>query len=70
MKTKKIIHFINRGKEYKVIKIYGINNKYRIYHLYNTIENGRLKQHKKQVAKYEDLTSCFYWFIQNNIGNE
>ena len=68
-KSKTVIHFVDYGKEYKVIKIYGSNNQYRIYHLFNTIENGRPKAHKKQMEKYADLTSCFYWFINNNIGN-
>lgn len=66
MKTRQIMHFTNNG-EFFVIKNYKEkNNNYHIYKRYYAYdENGRVKQHKKQLAKYDDLASCFYWFLQN-----
>lgn len=70
MKTKQVMHFCNYGKEYCVIKRLSCTelNQYRIYHIYSDIgPDGRIHSHKKQVAAYADMGSCFYWFIQNNI---
>lgn len=70
MKQKQVMHFVDLGKEYSVIKVYGAKaNPYRIYHHYNTIdENGFLRKHRVCVEKYGNMESCFYWFIQNGIG--
>lgn len=69
-KTKLILHLVYQGKEYKVIKHYGVKcNPYRIYHLYADIgSDGFRHEHKKCVEAYENLASCFYWFLQHNIG--
>ena len=68
-KTRQIMSFCEFGKAYKVIKHYGEDNPYRIYHIYrDTGKYGYPTEHKKMVAKYADLTSCFCWFIQNNVG--
>ena len=69
-KTRTVMHIFDFGKEYKVIKYYGDVNPYRIYHLYNDFgADGLLHSHKKLMATYCSLQSCFYWFLQNNIGN-
>lgn len=69
MKTKQILSFVWLGKEYKVIKHYGVNNPYYIYHIYNDFNKaGIITEHKKLMIKYANLASCFYWFIDNNIG--
>lgn len=69
MKTKTILKYIEQGKEYRIIKVYGDNNPYRIYNYYNDYnEYGYITEHRKLLAKYGDMISCFYWFIQNNIG--
>ena len=69
-KSRQIMNFCDMGKHYSVVKFYGVKtNPYRIYHHYNDFDDsGRLKEHKKLMEKYENLASCFYWFIQNNIG--
>ena len=68
-KTKTVLHFCDFGKEYKVIKYYGELNPYRIYHLYRDIgKNGFPVDHKKLMEKYANLASCFYWFLNNDIG--
>ena len=69
-KTRTILHFVDYGKEYKVIKYYGTTNPYRIYHLYADIGvDGFRHEHQKLMEAYVDLRSCFYWFLQHNIGN-
>lgn len=71
MKTKQVLHFIDFGKEYSVIKHYGKVNPYRIYHHYQDIgKDGFPHKHKKMMDQYASLEGCFYWFIQNNIGRE
>lgn len=68
-KTRKILSFVDNGKAYSVVKYYGDVNPYRIYHIYNDYDKTRrLKEHKKLMVKYASLASCFYWFLQNNIG--
>ena len=68
MKTKQVLHVIEYGEEYRVIKHYGKNNPYRIYQDVRTIENGVLKERRILRESYGNLASCFYWFIDNNIG--
>jgi len=70
MKTKQVMHFCEFGKEYSVIKILDSkeNNPYRIYHHYRDIgADGQIHEHRKQMDKYADLYSCFFWFMQNNV---
>ena len=68
-KTKQVLHLVDQGKEYRVIKVYGVNNPYRIYHYYNDYnKRGFLTEHRKLRESYGDLVSCFYWFIQHGIG--
>ena len=68
-KTRQVLSFVDNGKAYKVVKHYGKENPYRIYHLYNDYNQyGFLTEHKKLVAEYANLASCFYWFLQNNLG--
>ena len=68
-KTRQVLHFVDFGKEYKVIKYYGEVNPYRIYHLYTDIgKNGFPVHHKKLMESYCSLEGCFYWFLQNGIG--
>ena len=70
MKTRQVMHFCHYGKEYSVIMRLSCTdpNPYRIYHHYTDIGlDGRPRHHKKQMAAYTNLASCFYWFIQNNI---
>lgn len=69
MKTRQVLHFVDLGKEYSVIKHYGKTNPYRIYRHYSDIgPDGVMHDHRKQVETYANLESCFYWFLQNNIG--
>lgn len=68
-KTRQIMSFCEYGKAYKVVRHYGTDNPYKIYHLYNDYNKyGYLTEHRKLMAQYADLQSCFYWFIQNNVG--
>jgi hypothetical protein len=68
-KTRQVLSFCDMGKCYKVIKYYGTTNPYRIYHYYNDYnKHGVLTEHRKLMESYGNLVSCFYWFIQNNIG--
>lgn len=69
-KTKQVLHLVYFGHEYKVIKHYGVKgNPYRIYQLYCDIGNdGFPHSHKKCVEAYENLASCFYWFLEHRIG--
>lgn len=70
MKTKQIMSFCYYGKEYKVIRNYKEkNNQFCIYQIYNDYnKHGMITEHRKLMVKYENLASCFYWFIDNNIG--
>ena len=67
-KTRQVMHFCDYGKEYRVIKHYGKENPYRIYQDISVFENGIHKGKRVLKEKYADLQSCFYWFLQNNIG--
>lgn len=68
-KTQTVLHFVDMGKEYKVIRYFGENNPYRIYEFYNDYNKyGFLTNHRKLMVKYADMISCFYWFVQHNIG--
>ena len=69
-KTRQVLHFVDQGKEYMVIRHFGVSaNPYRIYHLYRTWgDDNRPHDHKVCVEQYGNLASCFYWFLQNNIG--
>lgn len=68
-KTRQVLHFVDFGKEYMVVKHYGKINPYRIYHLYTDIgENGFPVHHRKCMEQYANLESCFYWFLENGIG--
>lgn len=68
--SKQVMSFCDFGKCYKVIRrLDKDGNVYHIYHLYRDWgADGRPKDHKKLMASYADLASCFYWFLQNNIG--
>lgn len=69
MKTKQVLHIVDQGKEYRVIKYYGANNPYRIFHYYREInEHGFPTEHRKLMEAYGNLESCFYWFIEHGIG--
>ena len=69
VKTRQVMSFCEHGKAYKVIKVYGAANPYRIYHIYNDYNKyGYITEHRKLMESYANLESCFYWFIQNNIG--
>lgn len=68
-KTKCVLHFVYFGKEYRVIRYYGETNSYRIYHYFNDYnKRGVITEHKKLMAKYDNLASCFCWFLDHNIG--
>lgn len=68
-KSRQVLHLVDQGKEYKVIRFYGVTNPYRIYHLYRDIgADGFPHDHKRMVEAYGNLHSCFCWFIQNGIG--
>ena len=70
MKTRQVMHFCEYGKEYSVVRRMGCEdmNPYRIYRHYRDFgPDGYPHDHKKQVAAYADLRSCFCWFLQNNI---
>ena len=68
MKTKQVLHIIDNGKEYRVIKYYGKNNPYRIYQDIRTIEDGVLKEKRILLDSYANLASCFYWFLDHDVG--
>ena len=70
-KTRQVLSFCDNGQEYKVIKVYGATNPYRIYHIYiGSNKYGYPSEHKRLMVSYASLESCFYWFIQNGIGRE
>lgn len=54
------------GVEYRVIHKYGDVNPYRIYHCYRARNQyGYMSDHKREVARYANMNSCFWWFAQN-----
>ena len=68
-KTMQVVYVNDYGKCYKVIRHFGdIYNPYWIYHEYNDFKVGRLVHHRKLMGKYANLASCFYWFLNHNIG--
>ena len=70
MKTNQVMQFCDNGIEYKVIKYYGEINPYRIYKCFYAPDRyGYLTKHRKMIVKYANLNSCFWWFVQNNLGN-
>ena len=70
-KTRKILHFVDQGKEFSVVKVYNDPhyNPYKIYEHYRTFDaNGYPKDHRKLRESYGNLASCWYWFIEHNVG--
>lgn len=67
VKTRQVMHLIDFGKEYKVIKLLNSAEEYpyRIYNCYYDYdgEDGRLAYHKKMVAKLQMLGDVFMWFM-------
>ena len=67
-KTRQIMKFCEYGKEYSVVRVFGEEYPYRIYHYYRTLDaTNRVHEHKELVAKADNLYECFRWFIKNNI---
>ena len=72
MKTRQVLDFCDNGRKYKVIYKYDdAFNPYRIYNLYTGWNQyGYRTERRKEVARYADMNSCFWWFAQNGIGKE
>lgn len=64
-----IMHLVDYGKEYRVIKILSIDEDYpyRIYHCYRDFDGKHTYPtgHKIMVAKCELLGDVFAWFLRN-----
>ena len=70
-KTMQVLHLVDHGNEYLVIRHFGKTNPYRIYHCYRDIgADGFPHDHKRLMEQYGNLASCFYWFIDHRIGWE
>ena len=70
-KARQVLSFCDMGKAYKVIKKLDLDDEtpYKIYHIYNDYgRDGYITEHRKLVAQFTTLNSCFYWFYQNRIG--
>lgn len=69
VKTAQIMHIVDFGKEYRVIKRLGCTEEfpYRIYHCYYDYDGKHTcpTYHKKQVAQCELLGDVFKWFYFN-----
>lgn len=68
-KTRQVMHLVDFGKEYKVIKTLDCmaDYPYKIYHCYYDYDGKHTypTYHKKMVAKFELLGDVFYWFMTN-----
>ena len=66
-KTRQVLHFVDYGKEYKVVnEINCFDRPYRIYNIYNEIgKDGFIHSHKKLVERCDSLGECFRWFYLN-----
>ena len=60
----KIFESVESGGKHAVMTYEkGKTNPYRVYHIYYTAENGRVKKHRKMIVKYADLTSALFSLI-------
>ena len=68
-KQKQVLHMVDNGKEYRVIKYYGRTNPYRLYQYMNVYgDDGFLHEKRVLLAEYCCMNSIFWYMVQNNIG--
>lgn len=69
VKTTQVMHLVDFGKEYRVIKRLNCMEEYpyRIYHCFYEYDarRGYNSYHKKQVAQCQLLGDVFAWFLRN-----